>query len=100
MRGIVNTHLWSRRLKVVQLLESIFFTVIIAAFVLVIPMKARRTESQKEDDKKSIYFASQRFTTGERQVESESLSSEKWNQVFEWSDQLSIETDQGPGEKE
>jgi hypothetical protein len=63
-------------------------------------MKARRTESQKEDDKKSIYFASQRFTTGERQVESESLSSEKWNQVFEWSDQLSIETDQGPGEKE
>jgi hypothetical protein len=100
MRGIVNIHLWSRRLKVMQLLESIFFMVIIAAFVLVIPMKARRTESQKEDDKKSIYFASQRFTTGERQVESESLSSEKWNQVFEWSDQLSIETDQGPGEKE
>lgn len=67
---------------------------------MLIPMKSRRTEAQKRLTKDSMAFAFQGFRTGERQVESEPSSSEKWTQVFEWSDQLSIETDQGPGEKE
>jgi hypothetical protein len=87
-------------LKIAQLLEAIFFSVIIGAFIMLIPMKSKRIESQKRLTKSSMAFASQGFRTGERQVESESLSPEKWSQVFEWSDQLSIETDQGPGEKE
>ena len=93
-------HQRGQKLKLAQILELLFFAAIIGAFILLIPMKARAEEEQLMSRRGANSLESSRFETGEKLQDVENLSSDKFGATLEWSEQLTLSLDHGPGDKE
>jgi hypothetical protein len=86
-------HLREQRVKWMYLFEFLFFASICAAFVALVPMKARAEESQWRQSKRVETKLTLLTSTGEQSIEVEGTGQGELSHVFQWSEQITSETD-------
>ncbi|MFM8315755.1 MAG: hypothetical protein ACKOA8_15860 [Deltaproteobacteria bacterium] len=79
--------------KWIQLLEVLFFVIVTAAFVLLIPMKARAGEKKFHEKQVRGQQIIGLNETGEKKFEGDSISEEELAKVLNWSYQIPLESD-------
>ena len=83
-----------------QLLEAVFFATIVAAFVLLIPMKARAEEEKLQNRRGAERVGTHKLQTGERLLDGDELVLDKFRAVYDWSEQINSVIDTSLGDRE
>lgn len=87
----------SRKFKLAQVLELVFFAAIVGAFILLIPMKARAEEEQLKSRRGANSLELSLLESGEKLENHNEDNTDRLSSVFDWSDQLLVVVDRGIG---